>query len=41
VITERRSDLEEVRQSVALLGDGSREVRTPNLLGRLRRFFTP
>jgi len=41
VIAERRTDLEEVRQSVALLGDGSREVRTPNLLGRLRRFFTP
>jgi CRP-like cAMP-binding protein len=41
VINERRSDLEEVRQSIALVGDGSREVRTPNLLGRLRRFFTP
>jgi small-conductance mechanosensitive channel/CRP-like cAMP-binding protein len=41
VIESRRTDLEHVRQAYAVAGDGSREVRTPNLLGRLRRFFTP
>ena len=37
----RRTDLEHARQAYAAVGDSSREVRTPNLLGRLRRFFSP
>ena len=41
VVSSRNSDLENVRQTAAAAGDGSREARTPNLLGRLRRFFTP
>jgi small-conductance mechanosensitive channel/CRP-like cAMP-binding protein len=41
VMGSRSTDLEHVRQTYALSGDGSREARTPNLLGRLRRFFTP
>lgn len=35
----RRTDLEAARQSYAISGNGSRELPTPNLLGRLRRFF--
>ncbi|MGQ0545482.1 MAG: cyclic nucleotide-binding domain-containing protein [Betaproteobacteria bacterium] len=41
VMATRRTDLDHVRQTYAVAGAGSREVRTPNLLGRLRRFFTP
>jgi CRP-like cAMP-binding protein len=41
VVGSRITDLEHVRQASAGAGDGSREARTPNLLGRLRRFFTP
>jgi CRP-like cAMP-binding protein len=41
VVGSRSTDLEHVRQASAGAGDGSREARTPNLLGRLRRFFTP
>ena len=41
VMSSRRTDLEHVREAYAASGDGSREARTPNLLGRLRRFFTP
>ena len=41
VMSSRRTDLEHVREASAASGDGSREARTPNLLGRLRRFFTP
>jgi CRP-like cAMP-binding protein len=40
VISGRRTDLEHVRETYAI-ADASRETRTPNLLGRLRRFFTP
>ena len=40
VISGRRTDLEHVRETYAV-ADASRETRTPNLLGRLRRFFTP
>ena len=39
VMGTRRTDLEHARQSYAVAGDGSRGARTPNLLGRLRRFF--
>ena len=41
MVSSRNSDLEHVRQAAAAAGDGSRDIRTPNLLGRLRRFFTP
>jgi small-conductance mechanosensitive channel len=41
VVSSRNTDLEHVREAAAAAGDGSREIRTPNLLGRLRRFFTP
>jgi CRP-like cAMP-binding protein len=41
VMSSRRTDLEHVREAYAASGDGSRAARTPNLLGRLRRFFTP
>ena len=41
MVSSRNTDLEHVRQSAAVVSDGSRDVRTPNLLGRLRRFFTP
>jgi CRP-like cAMP-binding protein len=41
MVSSRNTDLEHVRQAAQALAAGSRDVRTPNLLGRLRRFFTP